>query len=106
MSVGGGAAMILAFINNKGGVAKTTSAVNVAAALTGKNARVLLVDLDSQGAASLSLGVKRADLHPSTADILMHDKPIASVIRKTDIDGLDLLTGSNELAAADVHLAS
>jgi chromosome partitioning protein len=97
--------MILALINNKGGVAKTTTAVNLAAALAAKNERVLLVDLDSQGAASLSLGLRRAELKPSISDVLINNAPIANVIRKTYVDALDLLTGSNELAGADLALA-
>jgi len=98
--------MIVALINNKGGVAKTTTAVNIAAGLAGKGARVLLVDLDSQAAASLSLGLRRADLRPSIADVLLHSKPPREVIRKTYLPDLDLFTGSNELAAVDSQLAT
>ncbi|HYF51245.1 MAG TPA: ParA family protein [Planctomycetota bacterium] len=98
--------MIVALINNKGGVAKTTTAVNIAAGLCGKGSRVLLVDLDSQAAASLSLRVRRADLRPSIADVLLHAKPPREVIRKTTLENLDLFTGSNELAAVDSQLAT
>lgn len=98
--------MIVALINNKGGVAKTTTAVNLAAALAGVTQRVLLIDLDSQAAASLSLGVRRAELKPSSADLLLHDQPIRDVIRHTRIDGLDLISGSNELAGADVAMSA
>ena len=59
--------MIISLINNKGGVGKTTTAVNLAAGLIGKNRRILLIDLDSQGSASLSLGIARHDLPPSSA---------------------------------------
>jgi len=67
--------MILALVNNKGGVAKTTTAVHLAAALAAKGLRTLLVDLDSQASASLALGVSRADLSPSTADVILVPVP-------------------------------
>lgn len=94
--------MILALINNKGGVAKTTTAVNLAAALATARERVLLIDLDSQGAAGLSLGVPRQEFSPSIAAALLHCEPLSGLIRKTRIDGLELVTGSNELATFDV----
>jgi chromosome partitioning protein len=98
--------MILALINNKGGVAKTTTAVNLAAALAIGKQRVLLIDLDSQGAAGLSLGVARADFTPSIASALLHSEPLANLIRKTTIENLDLVTGCNELARFDVALGN
>lgn len=97
--------MIIALINNKGGVGKTTSALNLAAAYVAPNSRVLLMDLDSQGAASLCLGVPRPQFKPSMADVLMHGQQLRSVIRNTRIEGLDLATGSNELAAFDMTVA-
>ena len=96
--------MIVALVNNKGGVAKTTTAVNLAAALASKTKRVLLVDLDSQGSASFSLGVARAQLSPSSAEVLLEDTPIRDAIRSTSIQGLDLVTGSMALANADLAL--
>jgi len=96
--------MILALVNNKGGVGKTTTAVNLAAGLAGKRRRVLLVDLDSQGSASLSVGVARADLKPSAADVLLDGVSIQHAVRETAVEGLDVLTGSMELANADLIL--
>ena len=93
-------------INNKGGVGKTTTAVNVAAGLARRGRNVLLVDLDSQGSASVSLGVSQNDLTPSSAAMLFGEVPIEEVIRPTGLDGVDLITGSLELANADVRLKS
>jgi chromosome partitioning protein len=97
--------MILALVNNKGGVGKTTTAVNLSAGLANKDRRVLLIDLDSQGSASLSLGVPRSDLHPSSSEVLLDGIAIHQAIRKTPVEGLDLLTGSMELANADLVLS-
>lgn len=96
--------MVLALVNNKGGVGRTTTAVNLSAGLANRNHQILLVDLDSQGSASLSLGVNRADLKPSSADVLLGGMSIQRAIRPTTIKGLDLLTGSMELANADLVL--
>ncbi len=97
--------MILAIINNKGGTGKTTSAVNLAAALALKHRRALLIDLDSQASASLSLGIDRAHLRPSIADAVLAGRAIAGIIRKTSAEGLDIITGSADLADADLQLA-
>jgi chromosome partitioning protein len=97
--------MITALVSRKGGVGKTTTAVNLAAALAAQGRRVLLVDLDSQASASLSLGVRREDLPPSSADLLLGGTPAREVIRPTSVEGLDLITASSDLARADIDLA-
>jgi chromosome partitioning protein len=98
--------MIIACIQSKGGVGKTTSAVNLSHALTTHQQRVLLIDLDSQGSASLSLGIPRGDLNPSIAEVLIDDLPIEDAIRETSIPNLHLVTGSMALANFDINLAN
>lgn len=97
--------MILALTNVKGGVGKTTTAVNLAAAFANSDLRVLVVDLDPQGSASASLGVAAKDLEPSMADVLQGKVAAAEALVDTGVPGLDLLTGSMALAEVDIALA-
>jgi chromosome partitioning protein len=97
---------IIALVNNKGGVGKTTSAVNLAAGLVAAGRRVLLADLDAQGSASLSLGLTRADLSPGSAEVILDGHPIREAIRPSSVKGLDILPGSMALASADLVLSA
>jgi chromosome partitioning protein len=97
--------MNIAMINNKGGTGKTTTCVNVAASLASGGFRVLLVDLDAQASASLSMGIPYHALTPSVADILFDAFPAGKAMRHSPITGLDLLTGGMALASTDLMLA-
>lgn len=96
--------MITAVVSKKGGVGKTTTSVNLSAALAAAGQRVLVVDLDSQASTSLSLGVARGELGPSAADLLLSSMPASEVVRKTRIEGLDLITASADLVSLDNDL--
>jgi chromosome partitioning protein len=100
------AARIVAFANQKGGVAKTTSVVSLAAALAERGRRVLVVDLDAQACATFCLGFDPEDLERTVADVLLgpNPRPAISVVVPTD-DGVDLLPGALALASADQALA-
>jgi chromosome partitioning protein len=98
--------MKLALVNIKGGVGKTTTAVNLAAAFARSGLRVLVVDLDPQGSATSSLGVSREEADPSVAEVLLHGKPtVAEAIRPSAAEGVDLLPASLRLAGSDLTLA-
>lgn len=94
---------VISVINNKGGTGKTTTAVNLAAGFACAGFRVVILDLDSQASASLSLGIPTDGL--SMADALFDSLPLADVIRPTAIAALDLAPGGMELANSDVILA-
>jgi chromosome partitioning protein len=96
--------VIIAVLNTKGGVGKTTAAVNLAAALASPRRRILLVDLDSHASASFWLGVPRHQLKPSTASCLLEKYPILKAVRHTGTPNLDILPASIELANVDVAL--
>src|SRR3954464_332676 len=97
---------ILCIANQKGGVGKTTTAVNLAAGLARRGNKVLLVDLDIQGSATSTLGVKVADGDDSVAECLMTERQIEHVVRATSTEGLFVAPAGEALAAVDIHLAA
>ena len=100
----GGSARIFAVANQKGGVGKTTTAVNLAACLAATGRRVLLVDTDPQGNASSSLGMDKAAMATTLYDVLLNEAPAAEVIRPTHVPHLAVLPSTSVLAAAEIEL--
>lgn len=102
-------AKIIANLNHKGGVGKTTVAINIAAGLAiEQNKRVLLVDLDPQGNATTGVGLNAETISPSIGDVLRRlEKKVEKVIHKTDVKGLDVLPAQiNDMATIEIDLAS
>lgn len=95
---------IIAFSNQKGGVGKTTTCVNLSAYLANKGYKVLVVDLDPQGNATSGLGFAKSEIKNSVYNVMVDDMPIEDAVVKTCIDGMDILPSNIDLAGAEVEL--
>ena len=94
---------IVAFSNQKGGVGKTTTCVNMSAYLAQKGYKVLLVDFDPQGNATSGLGYAKSEVKTSVYNVIIDEVPTEQAVIKTKIENLDILPATIDLAAAEVE---
>ena len=97
---------VVALANQKGGVGKSTTAINLAAAVAFQEQRVLLIDLDPQGNASSGLGIDRASIEVSIYDVLLKESPLEDAIEPTSVRNLFVVPATIDLAGAEIELVS
>ena len=95
---------IIAISNQKGGVGKTSTCINLAAGVALKGKKVLLVDMDSQGNATTGLGINKSGVKKSVYDVLMGLETAKAVIMRSEVENLDVMPSSIDLAGAEVEL--
>ncbi|MGG2063271.1 MULTISPECIES: sporulation initiation inhibitor protein Soj [unclassified Bacillus (in: firmicutes)] len=95
---------IIAIANQKGGVGKTTTSVNLGAGLAQVGKKVLLVDIDAQGNATTGVGIEKSDLNECIYNVLVEDTDVREVIKRTATENLDVLPATIQLAGAEIEL--
>ena len=97
---------IVAIVNQKGGVGKTTTAVNLTAGLGIKGKKILIVDVDPQGNTTSGFGINKKEVIYSSYNLITGDKPAEEIIKKTEFKGVDVIPSAMDLAGAEIELSS